>query len=269
MPETPKETTNPYELLSLPDPELLLQKQQALQFLLKKINETELTDRQLSQMSGVAEDTVSQMLSGDIAVIAIEDINRVVSCFGAKNYSRILIPDNTPLSLLAMIGREALDWLFVPGAEVWITDVVKEEAMREPDGDGDGRELHRTELVEWFARNQDRIRIQKTDEGEEYRKAMEAWSRVPGMPAELKPSWRGRGERSVLQVLDSVEKFVAGGESGVAIVDDKKARAAIKALDHVDIDLMATETYLNWLIYRVHIKAAESALTLIGKARFE
>ncbi len=31
---------------------------------------------------------------------------------------RLLIPDNTPLSLLAMIGADALDWLFVPGAEV-------------------------------------------------------------------------------------------------------------------------------------------------------
>jgi transcriptional regulator with XRE-family HTH domain len=88
MPETSKETTNPYELLSLPDSELLLQKQRALQFLLKKINETELTDRQLSQMSGVAEDTVSRLLSGDIAGISIEDINRLVAlCSAPANLS--------------------------------------------------------------------------------------------------------------------------------------------------------------------------------------
>ena len=36
-------------------------------------------------------------------------------------------------------------------------------------------------------------------------------------------------------------------EAVIAIVDDRKARAAIKALEDVDIDLMATETYLEWL----------------------
>ena len=39
--------------------------------------------------------------------------------------SRILIPDTTPLSLLALIGSDALDWLFVPNADVWISDMVK------------------------------------------------------------------------------------------------------------------------------------------------
>jgi hypothetical protein len=39
---------------------------------------------------------------------------------------RLLIPDTTPLSLLSMMGKAALDWLFELGAEVWITDMVRE-----------------------------------------------------------------------------------------------------------------------------------------------
>jgi hypothetical protein len=31
---------------------------------------------------------------------------------------RLLIPDNTPLSLLSMMGKDALDWLFELGADV-------------------------------------------------------------------------------------------------------------------------------------------------------
>lgn len=178
--------------------------------------------------------------------------------FEGMRRSRILIPDNTPLSLLAMAGPEALDWLFVPGAEVWITDMVREEAVREPDQGGDRRELHRQDIAEWFARNAHRINIQTTDEFVEYEKAMKVWQ-MAGMPAELKPSWVGRGEKSILQILEGVENSVADGEAVVAIVDDGKARAAIKALDHVDVDLMGTETYLHWMATRFQVKEAETA----------
>ena len=64
-----------------------------------------------------------------------------------KRVSRLLIPDNTPLSLLAWIGGEALDWLFVVGAEVWVTDMVKAEALRDPDPGEDPRAAHRAEIV--------------------------------------------------------------------------------------------------------------------------
>ena len=121
--------------------------------------------------------------------------------FVGMRKARILIPGNTPLSLLAMVGPEALDWLFVPGAEVWVTDMVRREALRDPPEGGDQRELHRRDIINWFERNKHLIHEQPTDEGEEYRKAMEAW-RLAGMPKELKPSWKGRGERSVLEVLE-------------------------------------------------------------------
>jgi len=73
--------------------------------------------------------------------------------------SRILIPDTSPLSLLAMIGSDALDWLFVPNADIWIPDMVKAEATRAPDPGDDPRHEHRATLTEWFQRNANRIHI--------------------------------------------------------------------------------------------------------------
>jgi hypothetical protein len=84
MSEAQRETENPYELLNLPDSALLHLKQQALQFLLEKVNETELTDRQLSGMSGVAEDKISRLLSADLTGIGIEDLSLLVALFGGR-----------------------------------------------------------------------------------------------------------------------------------------------------------------------------------------
>jgi len=106
--------------------------------------------------------------------------------------SRILIPDTSPLSLLAMIGSDALDWLFVPNADIWIPDMVKAEATRAPDPGDDPRHEHRATLTEWFQRNANRIHIVETHEGLEYSKAMQAWV-LAGSKPELKPSWKGRG----------------------------------------------------------------------------
>lgn len=191
--------------------------------------------------------------------------------FAGMGRPRLLIPDTSPLSLLAMVGREGLDWLFTPGAEVWVTDMVREEALREPDDLDDPRNRHRAAIGAWFAANAHRLRVAPTAEGEEYRKAMEAWSRLPDRPPALKPSWKGRGERSVLRVLEGVEALVGAGEAVVVLVDDRRARAAIRALDHVDIDLMATETFIDWVATRFHVVKAETAwrtirLAAAGKA---
>jgi hypothetical protein len=165
---------------------------------------------------------------------------------GDERRSRILIPDTSPLSLLAMVGRDALDWLFVPKADVWIPDMVKAEATRTPDPGGDQRLQHRAILTEWFQRNSNRINIVKTHEGEEYSKAMQTWELAGSMP-ELKPSWKGRGEKSVLQVLDVVERVLEDGEAAVVLVDDNKARIAIQLENEFDIDLMGTESFITWM----------------------
>lgn len=177
----------------------------------------------------------------------------------------LLIPDNTPLSLLGWIGGEALDWLFVVGAEVWVTDMVKEEALREPGPGDDPRSVHRAGIAAWFERNAGRIHVQPTGVGTAYRNAMELWE-LSGRPPDKKPVWKNLGEQSILQVLDGVEKVVSDGEAVVTIVDDRKARAAIQLVEHIDIDLMGTRSFLAWVERRFGVEQAASAWMTIAMA---
>lgn len=57
------------------------------------------------------------------------------------------------------MGKEALDWLFELGAEVWVTDMVQTEALRDPGPGTDQRRERRDALWEWFNANAGRIRI--------------------------------------------------------------------------------------------------------------
>jgi hypothetical protein len=183
---------------------------------------------------------------------------------GDTRRPRLLIPDNTPLSLLALLGGEALDWLFVPGAEVWVTDMVREEALRDPDPEDDQRGEHRAASRSWFERNRHRIHVQATDVGTEYHKAMQTWELAGRLP-HLQPSWKGRGEASILEVLDAAAKVLTMGEAVVAVVDDAKARMALR-LHKADIDLMGTESFLTWMADRFGIVRAETAWKAIRLA---
>lgn len=170
---------------------------------------------------------------------------------------RILIADNTPLSVLSLLGSEGLDWLFVPGADVWITDMVKEEAVRNPDSDRDQRTGQREILAKWFADNSDRIHEQPTVEGEEYHKAMTNW-REAGSKPDSKPSWANRGDRSILSAMTVIDGLVQDGEAIVAIMDDRKVRAALSVME-LDMDMMSTETFVIWMSETFGMKGANTA----------
>ena len=140
--------------------------------------------------------------------------------------------------------------------------MVRAEATRAPDPGDDQRHQHRATLTDWFRRNENRIHIVETHEGQEYAKAMEAWV-LAGSKPELKPSWKGRGEKSVFQVLDVVETVLADGEAAVVLVDDNKARIAIQLESAFDIDLMGTESFITWMHERFKVANAEHAWTAI------
>lgn len=162
---------------------------------------------------------------------------------------RLLIPDITPLLLLAMLGREALSWLFVPGAEVWVTDMVRHEALRDPEPGDDQRKGHRQALQAWFAENAHRIRIETTTEGQDYERAMRNWARAGQVPEDA-PPWADRGERSLRQALAVAGSLIATGEAVILLVDDRAARALLTQAaqtEGLDADLMATETFLALL----------------------
>ena len=186
----------------------------------------------------------------------------------SERVPRLLIPDNTPLSLLSMIGREALDWLFAPGVEIWVTDMVRHEAFRDPGPGDDQRTEQREALRAWFADNSNRIGIQPTPEGRDYEREMRNWVRG-GKVLEDKPSWRNRGERSIRDVMSVVSQIVAEGETVVLLVDDRSARALViqeARMEGVEADLMATETFLTLIERDYGIADACDAWMQIGVA---
>jgi hypothetical protein len=174
---------------------------------------------------------------------------------------RLLIPDTTPLSLLSMMGQAALDWLFELGAEVWVTDMVREEAMREPEPGADRRMGQRKALRDWFATNANRIRIQPTPQGADYQREMRNWVGA-GRVAADKPSWRNRGEASIADLVPLAAEIVQFGEALVFLVDDRAARAVLVAaaqINAIDADIMGTQSFLAMLEQDFHVIEAGTA----------
>ena len=175
---------------------------------------------------------------------------------------RLLIPDTSPLSLLSMAGRDALDYLFVPQVEVWITDMVAIEATRDPDPDDDRRTEQRKLLADWLADNSHRIRVMETAVGREYEKAMTNW-RMGGSVPDLKPSWKGRGDYSLLDVLTVAETVVEDSEAVVLLVDDRRARAALRQTENLNLDILSTRAFIDILETEFGIENASDIWTII------
>ena len=182
---------------------------------------------------------------------------------------RLLIPDNTPLSLLALLGEEGLDMLFAPGLEVWITDMVMQEAVRAPGDGNDQRTEIRATLRGWLARNAGRIHIQETPEGRLYKSLMDSWEAL-GRPPAARPAWTGRGETSIRDALQLVVSgALAPGESVLLLVDDRAARRLLAQTleeEGLEGDVVATETFLAWVERRFGVEAAATAWTTIALA---
>ncbi len=174
---------------------------------------------------------------------------------GDERTPRLLIPDTTPLALLGAI--EALDWLFVPGCPVWVTDMVLEEATRDPGAGKDRRRYVRKLIAGWVQQNRHRIEVLITPEGEAYRRAVELWQ-LAGNPPALEPVRSDLGERSVLSTIRSARAILARNETVLALVDDRDARAALRAI-RSDIDLMGTRTFISWLAQDFGVAEAETA----------
>jgi hypothetical protein len=146
--------------------------------------------------------------------------------------------------------------------------MVRAEALREPERGGDRRTEQRAALQTWLAANAGRIRIQATPEGGEYERGMRNWVRG-GRVAEDKPGWRGRGERSMQDLLPVLEQLLEDGESVVLLVDDRPARALLiqaARLGGVDVDMMATESFLAMLEQDYGVVVAKDAWNAISLA---
>lgn len=140
--------------------------------------------------------------------------------------------------------------------------MVKIEATREPDYGDDPRKSQRKRLADWFHKNQRRIRIQETDTGREYTKAMTAWG-MAGKRSELKPFWAGCGEKSILDVLGAAERVSADSDAVVVLVDDRKARSAIMQPPLMNVEVVSTQTFVRQLHERYGVDEAKRVWRVI------
>jgi len=160
-----------------------------------------------------------------------------------------------------MMGQDALDWLFALGADIWITDMVREEALRDPGPGADQRRGQRAALRAWFADNTHRIQIQPTPQGADYRREMRNWVGAGSIP-EDRPTWRGRGEASIAELIPLAAAIIAAGETLILLVDDRAARAVFIAAvqtNLLDADIMSTQTFLALLDRDLHLIDAGTA----------
>lgn len=198
---------------------------------------------------------------------------------GDERRPAILVSDTTPLSLLATVSG-ALDWLFTPGCQVWIPDIILDEALRDPGEGKDQRIENRAEIADWMRTNRYRIKRLETRIGVRYaaemrgyQNAVELW-KLAGSPANREPEapdWSDRGDESVWVGVNIAHEALATGESVIAVVDDHNVRAAIEARGRqrkrAAIDLMGTQTFIEWMTEDFGISEAITAWDTITQAR--
>jgi hypothetical protein len=140
--------------------------------------------------------------------------------------------------------------------------MVAIEATRDPDPDDDRRTEQRKLLADWLADNSHRIRVMETAVGREYEKAMTNW-RMGGSVPDLKPSWKGRGDYSLLDVLSVAETVVDDSEAVVLLVDDRRARAALRQTENLNLDILSTRAFIDILETEFGIENASDIWTII------
>lgn len=75
---------NPFRTVGFPDADELLVKQQGVELLRRRLNESGMTQAELAQKAGLEPSHVSEMLSGRLARFGIERINRALAVFHAE-----------------------------------------------------------------------------------------------------------------------------------------------------------------------------------------
>ena len=175
---------------------------------------------------------------------------------GDARKPKLLIMDRTPLAVLSNLDG-ALEWLFKPGCDVWMTDMVLIETRRPSEPGTDPRNRARATFEAWFKANKHLIRVVSTEVGKKYADDMTLWE-MAGKPEHLKPSTANLGEASVLDKIKTSRQILQSDETFLVLMDDRDGRDAVKVLK-TNADLMSTQTFLEWMAKDFGVKEAETA----------
>jgi hypothetical protein len=184
---------------------------------------------------------------------------------GDEKKPKLLIMDRTPLSVLSNLDG-ALDWLFVPGCDVWMTDMVLIESRRPSEPGADPRSRARATFEKWLAAKKHLIHVVSTEMGKKHTDLMTLWE-MAGRPEHLRPS-RPNGEASVLDKIKTSRHLFERNDAFLVLMDDRDGREALKVL-RANADLMSTQTFLQWIAEDFKIKAAKTAWLTLERRRGE
>lgn len=175
---------------------------------------------------------------------------------GEEKKPKLLIMDRTPLAVLSNLDG-ALEWLFKPGCDVWITDMVLIETRRAGELGAAPRNRARATFEAWFKANKHLIRVVNTEIGKKYANDIRLWE-MAGSPEHLKPSSADLGEASVLDKIKTSRQILQSDETFLVLMDDRDGRDAVKVLK-TNADLMSTQTFVEWMAKDFGVKEAETA----------
>jgi hypothetical protein len=174
-----------------------------------------------------------------------------------KDRTLIFLPDDGALLAIAEHGIEALDWLFLPGAQVVTTDGVRHELLRDraPDED-DYSPKQRPVLALWFERNVSRISVVPSEAGERFLRDVESWERS-GHRDGGAPAWDWSDNPRAAMAVGALEAIPSSREERVLVVANHDGtRAAIRRMLSDTLSLTGTARFIGMIAGEFGIQKA-------------
>lgn len=179
-----------------------------------------------------------------------------------KDRTAILVPDDGALLAMAEYGADALDWLFLSGAKLFVTDAVRHEVLRDRKaGEDDYAPAQRPLLAHWFEKNAGRIGVIESEQNVAHERDVGRWER--GGHAGPAPSWDWEDEPRAADAVRAVGRIPAKDRERVLIVANHDAtRAAFRDRLSDALALTGTTRFIGMIAGQFRI---EKALGIVSR----
>lgn len=184
-----------------------------------------------------------------------------------KDRAIILLPDDGALLAIVEHGIDALDWLFLPGAQIFVTDAVRHELLRDRViGEDDYAPQQRPLLALWFERNVARVSVISSEAGDRHRRETEHWERT-GHRVDGAPTWDWSDSPRAASAARALEALLPFGDTRVLVIANHDAtRAAIRARASGGVQLTGTMRFFGMIAGEFQIPKAISLVSRISSA---
>lgn len=179
-----------------------------------------------------------------------------------KDRTAILVPDDGALLAMAEYGADALDWLFLLGAKVFVTDAVRYEILRDRKaGEDDYAPGQRPLLALWFARNAERIATVPSRQIAAFDHDVTQWER--GGHAGPAPSWDWDDQPRAADAVRAVSRIPAPERERILVVANHDATRA--AFGHMISDALALTGTTRFIGMIAGTFGVEKALSIVSR----